>query len=303
MLWQATVALNLIIAGCYVMICFLITQGLIRTRQIRVNPLAVATATIFLTCAVHHAHHALHLVRTFGPHAHAHDLVSVRAVFGEWHTVAVELVGAMVAVTYLGLRHSYKALLNTPAMFDDAVRLAAEERLREVAFTDQLTGVPNRAAYQQYADGMTAADGDVHVLFVDLDGFKLVNDTFGHDAGDRMLREIAQRLLTGLADQGRLFRIGGDELVVIARAVDVPRDELLARAQALIAQPVSVRDGTIVISASIGATTGPALAGVDGLVREADAGMYAIKSQRPAIPAPRAAPAPEATAVSQGARR
>lgn len=287
MLWQATVALNLIIALCYVMISFLITQGLIRTRQLRVNPLAVATAAIFLTCALHHGHHAIHLMTTFGGHANAVDLLSVRVVFGEWHSVAVDLIGAVVAVTYLGLRRSYKALLNTPAMFDDAVRVAAEARLREVAFTDQLTGIPNRAAYQQYADSLALDDRDVHVLFVDLDGFKLVNDTYGHDAGDRMLHDIAQRLAAGMADVGRLFRIGGDEFVFITQRTDAPRAELLERAESLIAVPVSVRDGEIVVSASIGVATGPARGGVDGLVRDADAHMYAIKAQRVAVPVPR----------------
>ena len=73
----------------------------------------------------------------------------MRAVFGEWHTVLIDGIGAAVAVPYLGLRHSYKALLNTPAMSDDAVRIAAEQQLRRLAYTDLLTGIPNRAAYQQ----------------------------------------------------------------------------------------------------------------------------------------------------------
>ena len=106
---------------------------------------AVGLNAIFATCAAHHGHHATHVWFAFGTGGTAH-LDSVRAVFGEWHTVLIDVLGAAVAVTYLGLRRSYGALLRTPAMFDDAVRMAAQERLRELAFTDLLTGVPNRAS-------------------------------------------------------------------------------------------------------------------------------------------------------------
>jgi len=197
--WILAVSVNGVIAVCYILIAGLIGQGLIRTRQVRSNPLAMATAAIFISCAVHHAHHALHLVSAFGPAGH-HDLVSVREMFGEWHSVAIDVVGAVVAVVYLGMRRSYKTLLNTPAMFDDAVRVAAEQHWRERALTDPLTEIPNRAAYQHLADELAVDPdvGDVAVLFLDLDGFKPVNDLYGHDAGDRLLHEMAQRLTADL---------------------------------------------------------------------------------------------------------
>lgn len=271
-------SLNVLIAICYVLIAGLILQGLIRTRQLTTNPLAVATAAIFTTCAVHHGHHALHLLTDFGGVAGDVELDAVRAVFGEWHTVLIDTVGAAVAVTYLGLRRSYKALLNTPAMFDDAVRVAAEARLRSLAFTDLLTGIPNRAAYQQYADALVGDSRPVAVLFIDLNGFKAINDQHGHDMGDRLLREVAQHLAAGMSDGEAVFRLGGDEFVVIGVGHG-PSEvaELVSRVRSAIAHPVAVRDGVVTIAASVGVATGIAGTGIDQLLRHADAAMYSIK--------------------------
>ena len=281
--WQAVVLLNAVIAACYVGISCLIAQGLVRTRQTFSNPLALATSAIFMTCAIHHGHHALHLATAFSG-ADAVQVASVRALFGEWHSVAIDALGAVVAITYLRLRHSYKALLNTPSMFEDAVRDTAERTLREIAFTDQLTGVPNRAAYQAHADALAQLSDDVVVLFVDLDAFKQVNDLHGHDAGDRLLRDVAQRLAAGLEPGERLFRIGGDEFVVVALLPAAQARDLAERVEQLIATPVDARDGALVVGASVGVASGPARSGVDHLLREADAHMYRIKgSARPEV--------------------
>jgi len=293
--WQAVVVLNFIIAACYVVIAGLIAQGLVRTRQVFTNPLALATAAIFTTCAIHHAHHSLHLLLGAG----AEDLVTVRAVFGEWHSVLIDALGALIAVTYLGLRRTYKALLNTPAMFEDAVRVASERRLNEMAFTDELTGVPNRAAYQKYADSLAGTDLPVAVCFIDLDGFKAVNDTYGHDAGDRLLHDVAQRLAAGL-DQIRLFRIGGDEFTVVALDIDAAgSEELVLLLTNLITQPVPIRDCEIVIGASIGLARGAASAGIDRLLREADLDMYRIKARvHGSLPGPRVSADPVVMTVA-----
>jgi diguanylate cyclase (GGDEF)-like protein len=286
--WELAAALNGLIALCYVAIAGLISLGLIRTRQLSSNPLAVATATIFYTCAVHHAHHGAHLLMTFGEGASPADLAAVRAVFGEWHTVAVDLVGAAVALTYLGLRRNYKALLNTPQMFDDRVRLAAEQALREVAFKDSLTGIPNRAAYQALADGYADDDRPAVVLFLDLDGFKGVNDRFGHDVGDRVLRDIAQAIAGALREDEYVFRLGGDEMIVIGISHDRAAVEAFkARVEAAVVRPVSTRDGSITIDASCGMATGAAR-DIGALLRTADQDMYRIKARRWArLPVPR----------------
>lgn len=288
--WQAAVVLNGIIAGCYVVISFLIARGLLRTRQLKSNPLAVATAAIFLTCAVHHFHHAAHLVVAFGEHEGPNQLLAIRAVFGEWHTVAIDGVGALIAMTYLGLRHNYKALLNTPQMFDDSVRRAAEQRLRELAFTDLLTGIPNRAAYQLRADELIGDDRSVAVLFIDLDGFKGVNDQFGHDVGDRVLHEVAQVLVGALGENEHVFRLGGDEMIILGVGHDgSAAADLFGRVTAAIRQPVRTRSGDLLIEGSIGVATGRA-SRVDELLRVADSDMYRIKAARQGrvgVPPPR----------------
>ncbi len=289
--WLAVVVLNGIIAMCYVLIAAFIAQGLVRTRQVRSNPLALATATIFISCAMHHAHHALHLVYGGTPA----ETLAVRDVFGAWHSIVIDVFGAVVAITYLGLRRTYKALLNTPAMFDDAVRVEAEKHWRERALSDPLTGIPNRAAFQQHADDLLAdvSSGEVAVLFLDIDGFKQVNDVYGHDAGDRLLSELAQRLLHGLGPGERVFRIGGDEFVVVSaeRGEGIRVAEVLRRVQSAVSQPCEVRGGRVVIGASIGVAVGPASQGVDRLLRQADASMYRIKGDRRlgSLPGPRLA--------------
>jgi diguanylate cyclase (GGDEF)-like protein len=241
---------------------------------------------------MHHGHHAAHLVWSSGPAGSTEQLDAVRAVFGEWHTVLIDVLGAVVAVVYLGLRRHYRALVHTPGMFDDAVRRAAEQQLRDLAFTDALTGVPNRAAYQAFADELSGREVDVCVLFLDLDGFKAVNDALGHEAGDRVLRDVGQRLTSTLREGERVFRLGGDELVVVGVGHGpAAGQELVRRATRAAALPVALREGSMTVGASVGLACGRAAVGVDALLREADQAMYAIKKARAVLdlPAPRTA--------------
>lgn len=280
MSWQLVVALNMIIAVCYVVIASLILMGLARTRQLRTNRLALATAMIFATCALHHWAHALHLVIPEGGGGRA-GLEATRQTYSGIHNVLIEVLGAAVAITYLGLRRTYRTLLNTPAMFDDAVRAAAEATLRVAAFTDHLTDVPNRAAYQAYADGLQGDDRPVAALFIDLDGFKDVNDLYGHDAGDRLLRDVAQRIQEGLKRAERVFRLGGDEFLVLGVGLEGEAvEDLLDRVTSLFASPFTMREGQISVRASIGVARGEEGVQIGHLVREADVAMYRIKQDR-----------------------
>lgn len=277
-MWQLVAGFNLVIATCYLLISSLILSGLVRSRQLGSNALALATAAIFLTCAAHHLEHGLHVWDlAAGSDGEPH----LREMFVSWHQVLIEAAGATAAVVYLALRRSYTTLLNTPAMFEDAVRAEAAERLRTLAYTDVLTGVPNRAAFQELATGLPVDDTPVSVLFVDLDGFKTVNDLLGHDAGDALLRDVAQRILGDLRDGEHLFRTGGDEFVVVALGADAAgADAVTERLHRLMGEASTAAAGQTTVTASIGRASGTSRVGLDHLLREADAAMYRIKAGR-----------------------
>jgi diguanylate cyclase (GGDEF)-like protein len=275
--WQTVVLLNSIIALCYAGIVLAIVRGLVSTRQLTSNPLALATAAIFFSCAVHHGEHAVHLAGLGGHHE---VLAAGRELFGGWHSIVVDGFGAVAAVTYLAMRRSYSALMHTPAMFDDAVRAAAEDRLREAAYTDLVTGLPNRAAFELRAIEM-GAQAEVSVVFMDLDGFKAVNDRHGHQVGDRLLRELGARVQRELRDGERLYRFGGDEFVLLAEEHGPEQlDELVCRVEALLTAPVQSREGALTVGVSTGTATGPPGPGLDTLLRLADQRMYDQKRRR-----------------------
>jgi len=151
-------------------------------------------------------------------------------------------------------------------------RLAA--RLRRLAYTDQLTGLPNRLLFTRRLRQSIAAltePSRVAVLLLDLDGFKQVNDRFGHATGDAMLSEVAARMRSAVGDAGLIARLGGDEFAVLLDPAHDPA-RLADRLLAVLA------DGTVT-SASIGiAEYGPHHCGDADLLRDADIAMYAAKA-------------------------
>jgi diguanylate cyclase (GGDEF)-like protein len=269
--WTATVILNAVITASYVVIAGLIWRGLVLTRQVRTNPLALATSLIFLSCALHHGHHAAH-VWEGGP--------EMRAAFGAWHSWLVDVAGATVAVVYLSMRRRYGALLNTPSMFEDQVAQETERRLREMAYRDQLTGLANRASLAELADALDAShDRTLVVAYIDLDGFKPVNDTYGHDVGDRVLTQVAGRLTAALLPGESVFRLGGDEFLVICPDHVGRLHDTALRLRAAVAQRIRVRDEeTVHLDCSVGLSRGTTGSdAVEDLVRRADAAMYLAK--------------------------
>lgn len=163
----------------------------------------------------------------------------------------------------------------------------AEEELEHRAGHDSLTGLPNRHRLQrelQFAitHAMQTGEG-LAVLYLDLDGFKEINDRGGHDAGDHVLREVAQRLPTGLRQRDLVARIGGDEFVVLlpgcrdAAAARTIADGLCARLR----QPYSLHGDSLNLDASVGIACFPADGSEPGeLLACADRKMYAAKRQR-----------------------
>jgi diguanylate cyclase (GGDEF)-like protein len=169
--------------------------------------------------------------------------------------------------------------------FRDATgELRARRELEHRAMHDQLTGLPNRDLLMDRLTVALARLGRqgtaVGVLFIDLDGFKEVNDVHGHDVGDVVLVNVASRLRREVRDGDTVARFGGDEFVVLCEdLVRIEAAEPLARRlAAAVAQPISTVDHLLVVHASIGVVVeqNPATS-AEALVKRADSEMYRVK--------------------------
>jgi diguanylate cyclase (GGDEF)-like protein/PAS domain S-box-containing protein len=159
-----------------------------------------------------------------------------------------------------------------------------EEELKYRAFHDSLTGLPNRSLFAHEAAGALEAARAVGrtagVLFVDLDDFKIVNDTMGHDVGDELLVAVAARL----ADTGRASdtaaRLGGDEFALLIDDAADPEavNAFAERIVAAFAEPFTLSDAKVIASATVGVATSRDSGDVDELLRHADLALYAAKA-------------------------
>jgi diguanylate cyclase (GGDEF)-like protein len=162
----------------------------------------------------------------------------------------------------------------------------AESHLHYLAHVDAVTKLPNRHEFnEKLAFALTRADrqeSSVGLLLLDLDNFKLVNDTLGHNAGDTLLRMVADRLMATLRETDIICRIGGDEFVVIVEpSEDLPEVSMVARKiLAALALPYAVDEHQLYVSASIGVSVYPTDAhDAQALTRSADTAMYEAKRQ------------------------
>ncbi|GAB2508214.1 sensor domain-containing protein [Lysobacter humi (ex Lee et al. 2017)] len=179
----------------------------------------------------------------------------------------------------------------------EALEAKVAERTRELerlmavlegqAREDALTGLPNRRGLLERLprslDRSARQDGATAVMFVDLDRFKQVNDTLGHDAGDELLRECARRLASSVRKTDIVARLGGDEFVIVLENVRDPRRQarqVAEKVRAALATPVQLGEAAVGISASIGVVVhepGAGTAAVEELIARADRRMYAAK--------------------------
>ncbi len=162
------------------------------------------------------------------------------------------------------------------------VRLRLETRLRRAAMLDEVTGLPNRRLFDENLQQTVRAPAEqIAVLFVDLDGFKAINDTLGHPTGDAVLREVAVRLTAVFRQEDSIARYGGDEFIAALHVADTADAIVLAdRARAAIAEPFLYLPPELGITASVGiAVTDGDVAGqsIEQLIRLADQAMYAAK--------------------------
>lgn len=158
------------------------------------------------------------------------------------------------------------------------------EQLWGQAMHDALTGLPHRALLMdRLANAMARHHRDsvpVSVLFVDLDQFKDVNDTYGHGTGDRVLEVVAERMNQHVRPGDTVARVGGDEFVILCeQADDGDAAELIDRLQRVISEPISLDDMAVRVSASIGSATTVLGHGITDahFLRKADDAMYAAK--------------------------
>lgn len=171
-------------------------------------------------------------------------------------------------------------------LHDISERKAAEARREQEARHDAVTGLPNRRALLELLPQAIArslrSGAALAVIFLDLDGFKHVNDSHGHDAGDVLLHEVAQRLRRGVREGDTVVRLAGDEFVIVLEGLSAAGDDALPLAQkllGLITPPVSLGAASSSVSASLGVAVHrpPEVTMAADLMKRADAAMYAAK--------------------------
>jgi diguanylate cyclase (GGDEF)-like protein len=163
----------------------------------------------------------------------------------------------------------------------------AHVRLAHLAYHDHLTGLPNRAQFQEHLDvalERARRDGSsVAVLFIDLDGFKQINDDHGHAAGDAVLRAIGDRLSAATRGGDVVARLGGDEFLMLVSLPGSDRealDALFDRVQEQLHHPADVEGVRLDLAGSVGAAIFPDDAATgDELIRAADLAMYDVKQR------------------------
>ncbi|HET8765519.1 MAG TPA: EAL domain-containing protein, partial [Rhodanobacter sp.] len=184
------------------------------------------------------------------------------------------------------IRGAQGEVLHYVAVFSDVqAEQSQRRRLEHLAAHDPLTGLFNRAEFERRCEeAVTAAArtrGAMAVLFVDLDAFKMVNDSYSHAIGDRLLQKVAERIGRELGAGDAAGRIGGDEFTVLLADLALREDagEVAQRLLARLAEPVTVDDCELMLSASIGIAGYP-LDGGDAptLIANADAAMYVAKN-------------------------
>jgi diguanylate cyclase (GGDEF)-like protein/PAS domain S-box-containing protein len=171
------------------------------------------------------------------------------------------------------------------AMHDITARVHDRDELAYQAHTDALTGLGNRRAAFEHMAG-AGEDHDVVAVFIDLDRFKPVNDRYGHDVGDDVLRAIGIRILGSIREDDRAFRLGGDEFLVLLRGDEDSAATFCARLRTRLCEPIEVIGVTVHLDASMGWASPRPDESADELLRRADHAM--MRAKRPGTdPGPR----------------
>jgi len=228
-------------------------------------------------------------------HIHPADRARVKETFNkaikelsDWH-FECRVIWPDQSVHWISAHGSVYAVNGQPThmtgiVFDITERKEADEKLRHAAMHDPLTGLPNRAMLFEYAEHLLPHNRRNNrcaaVLFIDLDRFKPINDTHGHEIGDQLLKEIANRLSRSLRAEDIVTRLGGDEFVVLLQDICEINHagEATRHIVERLSKPFYINGLTLSLSASIGISTFPNDAqDIDTLISQADAAMYQAK--------------------------
>ncbi len=195
--------------------------------------------------------------------------------------------GTMYAewLTISAITNEYGQVTNYVGISSDITLLKQHEKqLEHIAHYDVLTGIPNRTLLNdrmKQAISQTAREQNMlAVCYLDLDGFKPINDSMGHEAGDRVLIEIAKRLQRTIRGGDTVARLGGDEFVILLQGLERGEEcnTTLERMLSVIAEPICIMTNTFALSASIGVSIYPLDdEDTDTLLRHADQAMYVAK--------------------------
>ena len=197
--------------------------------------------------------------------------------------VGSEHIASSTRTVYLGLAFAICVIVVVRFAVAMRAREATQAQLEYRSTHDELTGAVNRVLLldriSHALDRAQRTNAAVAALYVDLDRFKTINDTYGHDIGDELLVATTQRIKNILRQSDTLGRIGGDEFVILCEDATVNDAVRIAeRLNATIAEPTSLRTLALQVTASIGiAVSGDATTTTDALVRDADTAMYEVK--------------------------
>ncbi|RJF71507.1 EAL domain-containing protein [Deinococcus cavernae] len=229
----------------------------------------------------------LHAARREWQQAYEHSQL-YQALDRELHTEAVErkakVLGAQIQVEILRREAEHERRRSTELAQANTALQAAQEALAYRATHDALTGLANRAHFQHEVERelQTLDQGLFGLLFIDLDRFKQVNDTLGHDVGDELLKEVGRRLTQVVRSSDLVARMGGDEFTVVLRQLRSAQDAERVAHKILneLIRPVEVGGHTLHVTGSIGVAVAPRDGrDVTTLQKNADIAMYRVKHE------------------------
>jgi len=221
------------------------------------------------------------------------DLAAAHGYRSCWSTPILSHQGAVLGVFSLYSTTTREPTDAETRLTQETIRIAsiaierrlAENRIRFMAKHDALTGLPNRSLLKDRLEQAILYaqryERWVSVVFIDLDNFKTVNDSLGHNAGDELLKTVAKRMLDCVRATDTVVRLGGDEFVILL--ADQPKDsnnipKIIQKLRATIAEPMNLEGHMVRVSGSMGIATYPADGNdADALIANADAAMYRAK--------------------------